>query len=107
MLIMLAGQNGLAIAASKSASYQLSAQVTNVSAAAGGSQSFSLRGLARHYYLRVPTSQSFILGEGFFRSVYFSQVIFAPIVTGISPNSGKSGEKITITDLSGANFLAG
>ncbi|MDD4178677.1 MAG: IPT/TIG domain-containing protein [Candidatus Margulisbacteria bacterium] len=90
-----------------SASYKITSQSLNISAAAGSSASFGLRGLARDYYARQPASSGFFIGEGFLRTAYFSSPIFNPLVTAITPATGVGGSAVEITDLAGANFKAG
>lgn len=104
MLIALLSGESLAVIGS--ASYKISARVIGVGAATGSSTSFGLRGIVRGYYLQKPLSSSFIIGEGFLRSVYF-YAILAPTVTEITPSTALNSGPVSITNLGGANFQTG
>ncbi len=71
------------------------------------SVSYKLNLIGRARQLNVLTGVNFVVGEGFLRSVYFSVSALAPIVTSITPGSGQNTAAINITNLAGANFVAG
>jgi hypothetical protein len=104
-MVLLSGQ--IALAASTSANYQLVTEAVSVGTARCSSANYAVYGIARHRQLSVSSSTNFSIGEGFLRSIYFTAVIFKPMVTAITPSSGNNNEKVTITDLSGANFVSG
>lgn len=98
---------GSAFAATSSTSYKMSTQVIEAGGASANSTSYKLLGKARERAIDKPASTSYTLGEGFIRSAYFAPPAFAPIVTSITPSTGVNTDPINITDLSGANFVAG
>lgn len=93
---------------SLSASYKITAEIFDAGAAQSSSASYRLLYKARGSQIRIPASANFIFSMGFLKSAFFSrQVILAPIVTGVTPGSGINTGLIEITNLAGANFLAG
>lgn len=80
---------------------------SEVGATLGASPSYRIMGFVRGIHWGAPTSPSFKISEGFLRKIYFPWIIFAPIVTGITPNTGVNIGPVEITDLAGANFQAG
>lgn len=103
VLLLLAGP---ALSAGSSASYKIAAEVLDGGGLRGASASFRLLGKTRDRGLSVPTSAGYIIGEGFLRSVYFPQVIFAPIVTAIDPSAAAYNQTVSVT-ITGANFISG
>jgi len=97
------------LAASTSANYKITAEILDAGSAAGSSASYKLLGKVREHQLKTPSSTSYIIGEGFLKSAYFTAVTpaLAPIIAGITPNSGVNSGPIDITNLAGTNFAAG
>jgi len=92
---------------SSSASYRITAEILDSGGLSGSSASYRLLGKARDHKIGIPLSASFIIGEGFLKSAYFARIIFAPIVTGITPASGVNTGLVNVIDLAGANFQPG
>lgn len=105
VIFILCGQ--AAMAASTSANYKMVTEAVSVGTGTLSSANYSIRSIARQRQLGVLSGASFSIGEGFLRAAYFSRVIFAPLVTGITPPSGINNAAVAITDLAGANFQSG
>jgi hypothetical protein len=105
IVIALAGIE--AWAASSSASYKIASGIFDSGSALSSSSSFKSLGKARAIQLFTPSSTTYIIGEGFLRTAYFKPAILAPIVTGITPDTGLGIGKMSITNLAGANFKPG
>lgn len=97
---------GAAQAIGTSASYKLAADVVDAGGRSGSSNAYKLIGKTRDHNLSTPASSNFIIGEGFLRSSYYGQVIFAPIVTSVLPATGANSSPITL-EVSGTNFATG
>ena len=95
------------LAVPSSTNYKLSTQAISVGTAKTLSSNYRVQSIVRQRQITVPSGTSFSVGEGFLRTAYFGGTIFAPIVVGIVPGSGKNNSVVDITDLSGANFVAG
>jgi len=98
----------MGVASSSSASYIITTDILDSGGINSSSTSIKLTGKARGLELSLQSSVNFIIGAGFLRSAYFSKkIIFAPIVTSISPNSALNTGPVDITNLAGANFQTG
>jgi hypothetical protein len=92
--------------AGTSANYRIVTEVLDSGAIGGQSVSYSLLGKTRDREMQVPASVNYRIGEGFLRSVYFARIIFAPIVTAVSPPSAQNAGAVPVT-VTGANFVPG
>jgi hypothetical protein len=91
-------------ATSTSLSYRITTQVLDSAGGTRQSYNYQLLGKARGIRLNFPTSQSYIIHEGFIPTAFPA---LALLVTGISPNSAYNTGTIIINDLSGAGFAQG
>lgn len=95
--------------ASSSTSYKITVETMDAGTTLSTSATYRVLGKMRERQMGVSSGSSFMVGSGFLKSVYFGvkPVVFAPIVTVLTPNSGVNTGPISITDLAGANFISG
>jgi len=106
-IIVLVLFSQIVLAASTSTNYKLASDVVSLGTANLTSASYNVRSVIRQRQITIASSTSFSIGEGFLRTAYFGGVIFAPIVTAITPGSGTNNTTVDITNLAGANFQDG
>lgn len=93
-------------AAGSSASYKIVSEVIDSGGQKGTSASYSLLGKSRDLGLALPASASFVIGEGFLRTIALARPVLAPIVTAVDPTTADNSKIISLA-FSGANFAAG
>src|SRR3989339_465116 len=89
-----------------STNYKIVAEVLDAGGIKGSSTTYKLIGKIRDHGVSVVSSAALKIGEGFLRSSYFSQAIFAPIITSVDAVSASNDKAVALT-ISGANFLDG
>ncbi|MBN3033690.1 MAG: hypothetical protein JW873_06310 [Candidatus Saganbacteria bacterium] len=92
--------------AAGSASYRLPIDAMGGGGGSSASATYRLFKADRERELQIIASAAYRLGEGFLRAAA-GQAVLAPIVTLIEPDSGPPTGPVAITNLAGANFLAG